>query len=87
MESASSPQSTASIGGAGRVVVSVPRWIEVKDQRVGAETVDPSRTRHYVVSPHLSTYDAQRLAQSCFSVTGLKRRTGHLMRRKHRSPL
>lgn len=64
MESASSPQSTASTGGAGRVVVSVPRWIEVKDQRVGAETVDPSRTRHYVVSPHLSTYDAQRLAQS-----------------------
>ncbi|WP_029068245.1 hypothetical protein [Jonesia quinghaiensis] len=65
MESASSHDpATTPAGGAGRVVVSVPRWIEVKDQRAGAEHVDPSRTRHYVVSPHLSAFDAKQLAQS-----------------------
>jgi len=46
----------------GAKVISIPRWLEVKDLRPKAEDIDQSRTRYYVVSPNLTPERAQALA-------------------------
>lgn len=44
-------------------VVHVPRWLEVHDRTPGDDQFDLRRRRYYVVSPYLSTPDAELLAR------------------------
>ncbi|WP_313277153.1 hypothetical protein [Timonella senegalensis] len=46
----------------GQRIISIPRWIEVKDLRQQAEDSAPSRATHYVVSPHCEPRVAENLA-------------------------
>jgi hypothetical protein len=65
MDSNSTHQVAAeTAGGSGSTVITIPRWIEVKDRRPGAERFDPSRSRYYVVSPKLGVQDATTLAHA-----------------------
>lgn len=63
MESNSTHQVTTERGrGSAPSVITIPRWIEARDRRPGAERIDPSRSRFYVVSPQLNAESAGFLA-------------------------
>lgn len=50
--------------GARTESVTIPRWIEIKDERPRAEEAEPSRMRFYVVNPKSDPEDAVLLARA-----------------------
>lgn len=86
MESNSTHQvATEGAGGSSPTVITIPRWIEARDRRPGAERFDPSRSRYYVVSPALSPDDANTLASAYAQRERLER--AHLALERIQTPV